>query len=652
MATFRFGHFIDIHWNGYDIVGDGGTIFSIPDQLYEEFESDIRPVEPTLEWIDTNEFQTLKNSVTNYTVVATSPISVASTTSTKTWSLIDGGITSAKIADLAVNAAKINSGTASNGYVLTANGSTGAAWAAQTGSGGGITSIVGTDPISATVLGANATVSLNANYATSTHLHTGTYQPAGTYVTSISGTAPISATGTTSVTISIDQTAISAAAATSALNTRTYVRNATASTIAKGSVVYLASSNGTIPTIEKALATTDATSARTFGITESDISSNSNGYVLNQGIFDPIDTFGIADGAVLWLSSTVAGAYSTVKPTGPNHGVLVGVCVKGHSVGSGSIYVFIKNGSELDEIHDVNISSLIDGQALIYNSAQSVWINQSLATASTSAYGYTTLVDSVTSTSTIAAATPNSVQIANAAATAAQVTANAASSAAATAQTTANGRVATVAGDTAISSTGTTAISLAHTTTDGYHHVPATSTTNSGKFLKAGATAGSEAWAAISTSDVTTGNYVATITQGTGVTVTAQTGNAATPTVSIGQAVATTSNVTFGTVSSGNITSTAIISSANISSGAVDITPVANATTGAAVTGLSVKTSAATATVANVSILATAYASSDALRTCAVQNATFSGANCTGFTAYVFRTNTTVTNVHWMVLGR
>jgi len=252
----------------------------------------------------------------------------------------------------------------------------------------------------------------------------------------IVGTTPISvvtASGTS--TVSINQALISAAAATSALNLRTLVRNATASTIAKGSVVYLSSSNGTIPTVEKALATSDATSARTFGLVETDIASNSNGYVLNQGIFDPIDTSGIADGAVLWLSATVAGAYSTIKPTGPNHGVLVGICVKGTSVGSGSIYVFIKNGAELDEIHDVNISSVTNGQALIYNSAQSVWVNQSINTAvasisgtapittsgttavtvainqaSTSASGVVQLSDSVSTTSSVLAATPTAVK--------------------------------------------------------------------------------------------------------------------------------------------------------------------------------------------------------------------------------------------------
>lgn len=53
----------------------------------------------------------------------------------------------------------------------------------------------------------------------------------------------------------------------------------------------------------------------------------------------------------------------------------------------------------------------------------------------------------------------------------------------------------------------------------------------------------------------TTGNYVATLTAGTGVTLANNSGEGATPTISIGQAVATTSNVTFNNlVVSGNLT--------------------------------------------------------------------------------------------------
>jgi hypothetical protein len=596
MAKFTSTKVINSRWRNNDFVGGVNSTHTFSDPLYDEF---------LVDW----DLQIADGSIVITETPTTGNIQMSTLT----------------VGDIVLT------GTATGNF----------------GTGGGGTTVIGTSPISVVTASNTATVSLNASYSTSTHLHTGTYQPSGTYVTSVAGTSPISTSGTTAITVAIDQTALSAAAATSALNLRTLVRNTTASTIAKGSVVYLASSNGTIPTIEKALATSDATSARTFGLVEADITANSNGYVLNQGIFDPINTSGIADGAILWLSATVAGAYSTVKPTGPNHGVLVGVCVKGTSVGAGSIYVFIKNGSELDEIHDVNISSLLDGQALIYNTAQSVWINQALATASTSGYGYTTLVDSVASTSTTVAATANAARIANAAGTAAQITANAATVSAAAAQTTANARVATVAGDAAIGSTGTTAISLAHTTTDGYHHVPATSTTNSGKFLKAGATAGSEAWTAVAMSDITTGAYIATATGSTGVTITGSGGNAGAAVVSIGQAVATTSNVTFV-----NVTGSGIISASNISSGSVDITPVANATTGVAVTGLTVKTSAATATAANASVLVTAVSAADPFRSSSYSSATFSGSNLTGFTVNIFRTNTTVTSVNWLAIGR
>ena len=87
MATFKFSRAIDLHWQGYEIVGPAETVFSIPDQLYEEFNDDIAPVEPTLVWIDTNEFATLSAAVSVATLSATSPIVVTASSSGKTISL-------------------------------------------------------------------------------------------------------------------------------------------------------------------------------------------------------------------------------------------------------------------------------------------------------------------------------------------------------------------------------------------------------------------------------------------------------------------------------------------------------------------------------------------------------------------------------------
>jgi len=51
----------------------------------------------------------------------------------------------------------------------------------------------------------------------------------------------------------------------------------------------------------------------------------------------------------------------------------------------------------------------------------------------------------------------------------------------------------------------------------------------------------------------TTGNYVANLTQGTGVTITNNSGEGATPTISIGQNVSTSSSVSFNTITVGNL---------------------------------------------------------------------------------------------------
>ena len=185
MATFKFGRYIDIHWNGYDIQGPADTVFSIPDQLYEEFDADIAPVEPTLVWIDINEFQTLENNVLASTLSATLPIALTTSSTGKTISF--------------------SSTTAPNGYLLSADGSGGVIFTPASTSG--LTSVVGVSPISAIVSGGTVSVSLAASY-----------QTAGTYVTSVVGTSPISATGTTAITVSVDQSVLTVAAASNAVD--------------------------------------------------------------------------------------------------------------------------------------------------------------------------------------------------------------------------------------------------------------------------------------------------------------------------------------------------------------------------------------------------------------------------------------------------
>lgn len=87
MATFRFGRDVNMKWNGNEIQGPAGTIFRIEDAYYDEFNSQVGSVEPTLEWIETNEFQALQNSVSVTTLEGVAPIVVASTSTGRSVSL-------------------------------------------------------------------------------------------------------------------------------------------------------------------------------------------------------------------------------------------------------------------------------------------------------------------------------------------------------------------------------------------------------------------------------------------------------------------------------------------------------------------------------------------------------------------------------------
>lgn len=155
------------------------------------------------------------------------------------------------------------------------------------------------------------------------------------------------------------------------------VRNITGATIPKKSAVYINGASGNRPTVTYAQASTEATSSKTFGVTESDILHNGVGYVVVEGQLNNVDTTMFTEGQLLWLSPTVAGGLTTTKPSAPNHMVFVGYCVRSHPT-EGTIEVKIQNGFELNELHNVAINGVTNGQALVYDSATQLWKNQTI----------------------------------------------------------------------------------------------------------------------------------------------------------------------------------------------------------------------------------------------------------------------------------
>jgi len=161
------------------------------------------------------------------------------------------------------------------------------------------------------------------------------------------------------------------------------VYNQTGSTIAKRKVVRQSGSSGTKLKVDLALADGDANSATTIGITAESISNNSSGFIITAGLLTGVDTIAFTEGDVLWLSATSSGDITNVRPTQPAHGVRLGYCIKS-SAGAGIIYVDILNGFELEELHDVLITSPADNSFLVYESSSSLWKDEGPSDAKTS----------------------------------------------------------------------------------------------------------------------------------------------------------------------------------------------------------------------------------------------------------------------------
>ena len=139
-----------------------------------------------------------------------------------------------------------------------------------------------------------------------------------------------------------------------------------------------------------AQANNDANSADTIGLVCETIATNQEGFIITVGQLENINTTGSlqgetwVDGDVLYLSPTTPGAITKVKPTGNGHIVVIGYVEYAHA-NNGKIYVKVMNGWELTELHDCDIVTPANNEALIYESSTQLWKNKTIATA----LGYT-----------------------------------------------------------------------------------------------------------------------------------------------------------------------------------------------------------------------------------------------------------------------
>jgi surface protein len=153
-----------------------------------------------------------------------------------------------------------------------------------------------------------------------------------------------------------------------------HVVNQTGVTISKGTVV---GAVGTLGVSGKILiapyqANQPSTSQRVMGVTSENIANGAEGFVQHFGLIRGINTSAFSNGDLLWASSTVAGGFATTPPVAPNNKVLVALVVA--AANNGVIFVRPTFGSSLANDELVNLSGLLNGDLLQYDSATGVFV--------------------------------------------------------------------------------------------------------------------------------------------------------------------------------------------------------------------------------------------------------------------------------------
>lgn len=157
--------------------------------------------------------------------------------------------------------------------------------------------------------------------------------------------------------------------------------NGLSGTITKGTAVYVTSSDGANILVGRASNTSEATSSKTMGLMQSNITttgSTQTGFVITEGLLGGLNTAIATAGDPVWLGVNGALIYGLAnKPYAPAHLVFIGIVTKVSS-GNGEIFVKIQNGFELNEIHDVDLKTTVpsNGEVLTYESSTGLWKNK------------------------------------------------------------------------------------------------------------------------------------------------------------------------------------------------------------------------------------------------------------------------------------
>jgi hypothetical protein len=161
-------------------------------------------------------------------------------------------------------------------------------------------------------------------------------------------------------------------------------------TIAKGKAVYVSGADGTNMIVSAASNASEATSSKVLGLLETGGVTNDIVKVVTEGLVAGLDTSTATAGDPVWLGTGGNLIFGLAnKPVAPANLVFIGVVTRVQS-NNGEIFVNVQNGFELDELHNVLLTSEANKDLIYYDNATSLWKNAQLSTV----LGYTPANDS------------------------------------------------------------------------------------------------------------------------------------------------------------------------------------------------------------------------------------------------------------------
>ena len=149
--------------------------------------------------------------------------------------------------------------------------------------------------------------------------------------------------------------------------------------VTKGQAVYVTGSTGNAGTnmiVGLASNAQESTSSKTMGLIESTLAINGQGYVITEGLLAGLDTSAAgAAGDPVWLGTNGNLIYGLLnKPVAPAHLVFIGIVTRKQQ-NNGEIFVKVQNGFELEELHNLVLTDVQDGDVVTWDSTTSKWIN-------------------------------------------------------------------------------------------------------------------------------------------------------------------------------------------------------------------------------------------------------------------------------------